>query len=53
MPRSVPATFAVYPHRKWYIACSVVSFEMGGSTPYASHVRKMIAFGWPAMLPFL
>ena len=32
MPRSVPATFAVYPEMKWYIACSGVNFETGGNT---------------------
>src|SRR6266850_7006958 len=35
-PFSVPATFAVYPDRKWYIAPSGVSLEIGGSTPKAS-----------------
>ncbi len=33
---------------KWYIACSRVSLAIGGSTPNASAVRKMIVDGWPA-----
>jgi hypothetical protein len=37
----------VYPERKWYIACSGVSREMGGSTPNASAVRKTTFFGCP------
>ena len=48
MPRSVPATFAVYPEMKWYIACSGVNLEIGGNTPNASAVRKIMFFGWPA-----
>ena len=47
-PRSVPATFAVYPERKWYIACSGVSRESGGRTPKASQVRKTTCDGCPA-----
>ena len=47
-PISVPATFAVYPLMKWYIACAGVSFDTGGSTPNASAVRKMTSVGWPA-----
>ena len=47
-PRSVPATLAVYPDRKWYIACSAVSRAMGGITPKASAVRKMTFLGCPA-----
>src|SRR5450432_111502 len=39
--RSVPATLAVYPLRKWYMACSGESFEIGGNTPNASAVRKI------------
>ena len=46
-PRSVPATLAVYPEMNWYIACSAVSRAMGGSTPYASAVRKMTFLGCP------
>ncbi len=30
---------------KWYAACSGVSFEMGGSTPNASAVRKTTFLG--------
>jgi hypothetical protein len=30
---------------KWYIACSRVRREIGGSTPNASAVRKMIVEG--------
>src|SRR5690606_30776310 len=33
---SVPATLAVYPLMKWYIACAGVSFATGGRTPNAS-----------------
>jgi hypothetical protein len=29
----------------WYIACPFVSFDIGGSTPYASQVRKKILQG--------
>ena len=47
-PTSVPATFAVYPLMKWYMACSGVSFDTGGSTPKASAVRKMTSVGCPA-----
>ena len=32
-PLSVPATLAVYPLIKWYIAWSGVSLETGGRTP--------------------
>src|SRR5262245_17038382 len=46
-PFSVPATFAVKPERKWYIAWPAVSFAIGGMTPKASAVRKMMFFGWP------
>ena len=45
MPRSVPATLAVYPDRKWYIACSCVSSDTGGSTPYASGERVGVGGG--------
>src|SRR6185503_10601724 len=44
-PVSVPATFAVYPERKWYIAPSAVSLEIGGSTPNASAVSITTFFG--------
>src|SRR5712691_11306749 len=47
-PFSVPATLAVYPERKWYIACAGVSLAIGGITPKASAVRKMMFFGCPA-----
>src|SRR5699024_672809 len=50
MPRSVPASLLVYPLKKWYIACSFVNLLIGGSTPDASAVRKIIVFGWPAIL---
>ena len=43
----MPATFAVYPLMKWYIACSGVSFATGGNTPKASYVRKMMFSGCP------
>ena len=41
MPRSVPATLAVYPEMKWYMACSVVRRAMGGRTPNASAVSMI------------
>src|SRR6516225_8877257 len=47
-PFSVPATFAVYPERKWYIACAGVSLAIGGITPNASAVRKITFLGCPA-----
>ena len=47
MPLSVPATFAVYPLKKWYMAISGVNFDIGGKTPKASQVRKMTFFGCP------
>src|SRR6516225_8045474 len=47
-PFSVPATLAVYPERKWYIACAGVSLAIGGITPNASAVKKMMFFGCPA-----
>ena len=49
IPRSVPATLAVNPEMKWYIAWPVESLATGGRTPNASHVRKMHAFGWPPL----
>ena len=49
IPRSVPATLAVYPEMKWYIACSGVSLAIGGRTPKASQLKKMILFGCPAI----
>src|SRR6516164_9134832 len=47
-PFSVPATLAVYPDRKWYIACAGVSLAIGGITPNASAVSMMTFLGWPA-----
>src|SRR6476646_4916289 len=46
-PISVPATFAVYPLMKWYIAWAGESALTGGSTPNASHVRTMTSVGRP------
>src|SRR5262249_2671766 len=46
-PTSVPATLAVYPLMKWYIACAGDSELTGGSTPNASQVRKTTSVGWP------
>src|SRR5438552_11475200 len=46
-PFSVPATLAVYPDRKWYIAPSGVSREMGGKTPNASAVSMTMFLGCP------
>src|ERR1043165_1359933 len=46
-PTSVPATFAVYPLTKWYIACAGVRRLIGGRTLNASQVKKMTFFGWP------
>ena len=45
-PSSVPGVLEVYPARKWYDACSGVSFDTGGKTPYASQVSMMMFFGW-------
>ncbi len=42
-PFSVPATLAVKPERKWYMAWLGVSREIGGNTPKASAV-SMITF---------
>src|SRR4051812_48396528 len=46
-PFSVPATFAVYPERKWYMAPWGVSRAIGGKTPKASAVNITIFRGWP------
>ena len=51
MPRSVPATLEVKPVMKWYMAAFLSSFEMGGSTPKASAVRKMTTSGMRLALP--
>ena len=40
-PRSVPASLAVKPDRKWYWVWSAVRRETGGRTPKASAVRKI------------
>lgn len=45
IPTSVPATFAVYPVIKWYIAYSGVNLETGGKTPKASQVKNIIWLG--------
>jgi len=47
IPISVPATFAVYPEIKWYIAYSGVNLEIGGKTPKASQVKKIIFLACP------
>ncbi len=47
IPRSVPATFAVYPERKWYMAWGRLSRDTGGRTPKASAVRKITFLGCP------
>ena len=52
MPRSVPATFEVKPVMKWYMAEFSSSFEIGGSTPNASHVRKITTSGVRFATPF-
>ena len=39
-PFSVPATLAVKPERKWYMAWLGVSRAMGGKTPKASAVSE-------------
>ena len=44
-PRSVPASLAVYPLRKWYSVCSLVRIETGGRIPKASAVRKITFLG--------
>src|SRR5262249_4163920 len=46
-PASVPATLAVYPERKWYIACSAFSRAIGGRMPNASQARKKKLVGGP------
>jgi len=46
-PISVPATLAVYPLMKWYIACSLFSLLTGGNRPPASQVKKIMFSGWP------
>jgi len=48
-PTSVPATLAVYPLMKWYIAWAGANKLTGGKTPKASQVRKMISVGCAAM----
>lgn len=45
-PSSVPATLAVYPEMKWYIACSLVRRDTGGSTPNASQHSRTRLRGW-------
>src|SRR5207302_2568229 len=50
-PRSVPATLAVYPDRKWYIACAGERRAIGGMIPYASQVRNRICDGCPPTPP--
>ncbi len=47
-PRSVPASLAVKPERKWYCVWLAVRRETGGSTPNASAVRKITFVAWPA-----
>src|SRR6516225_2943169 len=44
-PTSVPATFAVYPLMKWYIAWAGERELTGGKTPKASQVRKITSVG--------
>ena len=46
MPSSVPATRAVYPLMKWYMVCARFSLLTGGSTPNASHAKRMTFLGW-------
>ena len=46
-PRSVPATLAVYPERKWYIACSGDIAAIGGRTPNASAASIMMCLRVP------
>ena len=36
----------VYPEIKWNMVWLVSSLEMGGSTPRASHVRRIMFVGW-------
>src|SRR5258706_1549997 len=40
-PFSVPATLAVYPDRKWNIACAALNLAIGGITPNASAVSMV------------
>jgi hypothetical protein len=46
-PRRGAGDLARVPDMKWYIACSGVSREIGGMTPEASQVRKMMFDGCP------
>lgn len=45
-PSSVPAIFDVYPEIKWNMVCALDNFEMGGKTPRASQVSRMMLVGW-------
>ena len=47
-PRSVPASFAVNPDKKWYCVWFAVRRDTGGNTPNASAVRKMTFVACPA-----
>jgi len=38
-------TRAVYPLMKWYMVCARVSLLTGGSTPNASHAKRITFFG--------
>ena len=46
-PNSVPASFAVNPVTKWYIAASWLNLEIGGNTPKESAVKNITTFGIP------
>jgi len=39
-------TRAVYPLMKWYMVCDRFSLLTGGSTPNASHAKRITFFGW-------
>ena len=47
-PFSVPATLAVKPERKWYMAWAGDRRAIGGRTPKESHVSMTMFFGMPA-----
>ncbi len=45
-PSSVPAILEVYPEMKWNMVCAEFNLEIGGSTPRASQVNRIILLGW-------
>lgn len=49
IPISVPATLAVYPEMKWNLDSPGDSLAIGGKTPKASQVKKMMFLACPAI----